>query len=126
MRLSNGSVGSAGVVPVIVMAAALGGCSLEAAMATCASCGEVRSVQARVVRSEIHLPSPLDAYAPAEAVPASGQGIVFHVRVRMDRGGSRDFMLPRADFNVGDRVEIRGDTLVVRDGGRGATGMRWS
>lgn len=100
----------------------LGGCSLEAAMATCASCGEVRAVTPRVVRSEIHLPTPLDAYAPAAAVPASGQSVVFHVRVRMDRGGSRDFLLPNADVSVGDRVEVRGDALVPRD----PRGMRWS
>lgn len=117
MRLSNATVGSAGV---ILLAAALGGCSLEAAMAKCASCGEVRSVTPRVVRSEIHLPTPLDAYAPA--VPASGQSIVFHVRVRMDRGGSRDFFLPNADVSIGDRVEVRGDALVPRD----QRGMRWS
>ena len=121
MRLSR--IGSAGVIPsIIVLAGALGGCSLEAAMTTCASCGEVRSVTPRVVRSEIHLPTPLDAYAPAEAVPASGAAMMFHVRVRMDRGGSRDFFLPNADVSVGDRVEVRGDALVVRD----ATGMRWS
>lgn len=119
MRLSNARVGSAGV---ILLAAALGGCSLEAAMATCASCGEVRSVTPRVVRSEIHLPTTLDAYAPAAAVPASGQAIVFHVRVRMDRGGSRDFLLPSADVSIGDRVEVRGAALVPRD----PRGMRWS
>lgn len=123
MHLSNATVGSAGV---ILLAAALGGCSLEAAMATCASCGEVRSVTPRVARSEIHLPTTLDAYAdaytPAAAVAASGQPITFHVRVRMDRGGSRDFFLPSADVSIGDRVEIRGDKLVVRD----PRGMRWS
>jgi hypothetical protein len=100
----------------------LSGCSLEAAMTSCATCGEVRSVTARVARSDIRLPSPLDAYAPAEAANASGEALVFHVRVRMDRGGSRDFFLPRADLNVGDRVEVRGDALIVRD----AAGMRWS
>lgn len=116
MRPSKARVGSAGVIPGFVLAAAtLGGCSLEAAMATCASCGEVRSVTPRLVRTDIRLPTPRDAYdAFAAATPASGEPVVFHVRVRMDRGGSRDFFLPRADLNVGDRVEVRGDALVVR------------
>lgn len=100
----------------------LSGCSLEAAMTTCATCGEVRSVTARAVRSDIRLPSPLDAYASVEAVAVGGQALMFHVRVRMDRGGSRDFILPSADLNVGDRVEVRGDALIVRD----AAGLRWS
>lgn len=118
MRLSHATVGSAGV---LLFAAALGGCSLEAAMATCANCGEVRSVTPRLARSEIRLPTPLDAYTPV-ALPAAGESMVFHVRVRMDRGGSRDFFLPHAGLQVGDRVEVRGDALIVR----AAAGRRWS
>lgn len=105
-----------------LVAILLSGCSLEAAMTSCATCGEVRSITPRAVRSDIRLPSPLEAYAPIAAADADATSRVFHVRVRMDRGGSRDFILPYANLNVGDRVEIRGDALIVRD----AAGMRLS
>lgn len=105
-----------------LVAILLSGCSLEAAMTSCATCGEVRSVTPRAMRSDIRLPSPLEAHATIAAASVDEKSRVFHVRVRMDRGGSRDFILPRANLNVGDRVEIRGDALIVRD----AAGMRWS
>ena len=106
-----------------LLATALNACSLEAAMELCADCGEVRSITPRVVRNDIrlHTNAP-NAYAASDA-GAAAQPVVFHVRVRMDRGGSRDFMLPHAaELQVGDRVEIRGGALVLRD----AAGYRWS
>jgi len=106
-----------------LLTAALNACSLEAAMTTCADCGEVRSITPHVVHNEIrlHTDAP-EAYAASDAGAADAP-LVFHVRVRMDRGGSRDFLLPRATgLTVGDRVEVRGGELVVRS----SAGHRWS
>lgn len=110
----------AGLVLVSIL---LGGCSLEAAMTSCADCGEVRSVTPRHVRNDIrlHTDAP-DAWTVAAKDVRAGR-VVFHVRVRMDRGGSRDFILPRdPQLQVGDRVEIRDGALTVRS----ASGHRWS
>lgn len=106
-----------------LLAAMLNGCSLEAAMTSCADCGEVRSITPRVVRSDIRLyTNAPETYAASDA-GAAETPLVFHVRVRMDRGGSRDFVLPRAaELHVGDRVEIRSGALVVRS----SVGHRWS
>ena len=104
-----------------LLAATLNGCSLEAAMTSCADCGEVRSITPHVVRTDIRLYTN----APEASVvsDAADTPRVYHVRVRMDRGGSRDFLLPRAtQLHVGDRVEIRGGELVVRS----SAGHRWS
>lgn len=97
----------------------LAGCSLEAAMASCADCGEVRSIAPRALRSEIRLltdaPQTVALVDPA-AVPAP---LVYDVRVRMDRGGSRDFVVSSADhLRVGARVEIRAGQLVPLVTGR--------
>lgn len=119
MTLAHASIKCAGP---ILLVAALGGCSLEAAMTSCAQCGEVQSITPRVARSDIRLPTPLDAYRPAEVVPVAGRPIMFQVRVRMDRGGSRDFFVPQADLSVGDRVEVRGGALVPRE----TASLRWS
>ena len=83
------------------------GCSLEAAVVNCAQCGEIRAIAPRPASRDIGLPSdaPHAMYAGAE--------MVYYVRVRMDRGGSRDFVLPSRDgLRVGDRVELRDDKLV--------------
>ena len=101
----------------------LGGCSLEAAMTRCANCGEVKSVTARPVHREIrlHTDAP-EAWTTGAASAATG-GVVYHVRVRMDRGGARDFLVPRdPGVHPGDRVEIRDGDLMVR----ATTGHRWS
>ena len=106
-----------------LLAATLNGCSLEAAMTSCADCGEVRSITPRVVSNDIrlHTDAP-EAFATGDTV-AVDTPLVYHVRVRMDRGGSRDFVLSRAaTLHVGDRVEIRGGELVVRS----SAGHRWS
>ena len=108
---------------LLVLAAGLGGCSLEAAMSTCAECGEVRAITPRLVHNEIRLfTNAPDAYAVSDA-DAAAKPVVFHVRVRMDRGGSRDFILPGADLQVGDRVEIRDGALILRDA---TASLRWS
>lgn len=102
-----------------LLAAALNGCNLEAAMTSCADCGEVRSITPHVVRTDIRLYTS----APESSVVRDvADQLVYHVRVRMDRGGSRDFVLPRAAQRVGDRVEIRGGELVVQS----RVGLRWS
>jgi hypothetical protein len=93
---------------------ALSACDLDALIESCAVCGEVRSAQARVVRHDIRLDTSAQSYALNNAVTTK-QPVVFHVRVRMDRGGSRDFILSRSDLQVGDRVEINGDEPVARD-----------
>lgn len=92
----------------------LSGCSLEAAMQTCADCGEVRSVKARIARDEIRLLTDAPAWTALDA-SATKDPLVYDVRVRMDRGGSRDFVL-KGDpkLRPGDRVEIRGGDIVVR------------
>jgi len=108
---------------LLVLAAGLGGCSLEAAMSTCADCGEVRSITPRVVHNDIRLfTNAPDAFAVSDADAAAAL-LVFHVRVRMDRGGSRDFMLPQAGLQVGDRVEVRGGALILRDA---TAALHWS
>lgn len=91
--------------------AALSGCSLEAAMASCAQCGEVRSISPRQLRSEIHLLT--DAPQTVAIIDAAAAPVVYDVRIRMDRGGSRDFVLSHAqDLRVGARVEIRAGQVV--------------
>lgn len=105
----------------ILAAMLLGGCNLQAAMQTCADCGEVKSVTARIARDEIRLLTDAPTWA---ALDASGtkDPIVYDVRVRMDRGGSRDFVMKSTDLKPGDRVEVRGGALVVRS----PAGNRWS
>jgi hypothetical protein len=100
---------------------ALSACDLDALIESCAVCGEVRSAQARVLRHDIRLDASAQAYSINNAV-STKQPVVFHVRVRMDRGGSRDFILPRSDLQVGDRVEISGGEPVARDA---AARYRW-
>lgn len=106
--------------PVLLIVPLLGGCSLEAAVATCAQCGEVRAIVAREVRADIRLLTD----APRTVSTRSTAPIVYDVRVRMDRGGSRDFVLDdRRHLRIGDRVEIRDGKLVpvARDVGLGLT-----
>ncbi|HUR42123.1 MAG TPA: hypothetical protein VM240_13240 [Verrucomicrobiae bacterium] len=92
----------------------LGGCSLEAAMTTCADCGEVRSVKARVARSEIRLLTDAPRAVISDA-DAADLPLVYDVRVRMDRGGSRDFVLAAPPgLKPGDRVEIRAGSVVTK------------
>jgi hypothetical protein len=88
----------------------LSACSLDAAMAQCAQCGQIRSIEARELRSDIRMPS----LAPLARVGSAGGGtMVYDIRVRMDRGGSRDIVIAsRAGLRVGDRVEIREGKLV--------------
>ena len=61
---------------------------------------------------EIRLLTDAPMAAP-EAVDRAGVPIVYDVRVHMDRGGSRDFVLAsRSGIGVGERVEIRDGRLV--------------
>lgn len=108
---------------LLLAALLLGGCSLEAAMTTCADCGEVKSVTARPVHQEIRLHTDAPEAWTVSAADAGRRPVVYHVRVRMDRGGSRDFIVPHDPrLNIGDRVEIRDGALMVR----AAAGHRWS
>ena len=100
----------------------LGGCSLEAVMQSCADCGEIRSITPRAVSGAIRLPAAEEALGVVRTA-AQGEPRVYHVRVRMDRGGSRDFLLPaEPGLKIGDRVHIgAGPTLL-----RATPGYRWS
>jgi hypothetical protein len=122
MRLASSAFSTLGPG---LLAVALSACSLEAVDAvieSCAACGEVRSTEPRAMRADIRLDTSVPhAYSPSPADTAT-QPLVYHVRVQMDRGGSRDFMLARADLQVGDRVEISGSEPVVRDA---AARYRW-
>jgi hypothetical protein len=81
----------------------LGACTLEAAMSTCAQCGEIRSIAPRPLRADIRLVTD----AP----------MVYDVRIRMDRGGSRDFVLAeRPRISIGERVQIREGLIVPLTG----------
>jgi hypothetical protein len=103
------------LIPVLAL---LGGCSLEAAIVSCAGCGEINAIAPRPSGRDIRLPTDAPVYVNA------GADVVYHVRVRMDRGGSRDFVLSRRDgLRVGDRVEIRDGRLVpvARAAGLGLT-----
>lgn len=104
-----------------LLAVTLTGCDLDALIESCAVCGEVRSTQARLVRNDIRLDTIAQAYSVNNA-DTTKQPVVFHVRVRMDRGGSRDFIVARTDLQVGDRVEISGDEPIARDA---AARYRW-
>lgn len=102
--------------PMILMLIAsvplLGGCSLEAAMSSCAQCGEIRSIAPRPVAPEIRLVTDAPMAAP-DAPDRPGVPVVYDVRVHMDRGGSRDFVLARPPaVRVGGRVEVRDGALV--------------
>ena len=94
----------------------LGACTLEAAMSTCAQCGEIRSIVPRPVRTEIRLvtDAPVEI---SEELGADAGPMVYDVRVRMDRGGSRDFVLAeRPRIKVGERAQIRGELIVPLTG----------
>lgn len=111
----------AGPLAGLALSILLGGCSLEAAMSSCANCGEVKFVTPRAVHDEIRLYTDAPEAVPVALEPSTR--VVYHVRVRMDRGGSRDFLLPRdPQLHPGDRVEVQGSELTVR----AATGHRWS
>jgi hypothetical protein len=90
----------------------LGACSLEAAMSTCAQCGEIRSIAPRPLRADIRLVT--DAPLPdVEALDRAGLPMVYDVRIHMDRGGSRDFVLAeRPRLKVGERVQVREGLIV--------------
>lgn len=97
---------------ILLAAAALSGCTLEQTLASCANCGEVRSITPRVVSNEIRLltTAPAETLTIGDTLPSN---VVFDVRVRMDRGGSRDFVLSGAErLRRGTRVEIREGRLV--------------
>lgn len=95
----------------LIVPVGLGGCDLQAAMTTCASCGEVRSIAPRALRHQIRLPT-----AAPQVITLAGDAatpVVYDVRVRMDRGGSRDFVVSEArHLSVGDRVEVVEGQLV--------------
>lgn len=94
----------------LTCAGLLAGCSLEAASVNCAECGQVRAIVPRHASPKIRLLT--DAPRP-QATPVSDESVVWDVRVRMDRGGSRDFTLgQRNALRVGDRVEVRDGRLV--------------
>jgi hypothetical protein len=119
MRLAS----LAGPLMGLALIPMLGGCSLEATMTTCANCGEVKSVTARPVHRDIRLHTDAPGAWTVSAAEANTRAVVYHVRVRMDRGGSRDFLVPRdPGLHPGDRVEIRDGALMVR----AAAGYRWS
>lgn len=100
------------VVLASAVPALLGGCSLEAAMSTCAQCGEIRSIAPRPLTPEIRLVTDAPS-ARSEPLDRSDVPVVYDVRVHMDRGGSRDFVLAiRPNVHVGDRVEVRDGTLM--------------
>ena len=85
------------------------GCSLEAAMSSCAQCGEVRSITRREVRNEILLPTD----APVTVSVRTGVPVVFDVRIHMDRGGAQDFVVTSRDkLRIGDRVEVRDGRVI--------------
>jgi hypothetical protein len=94
----------------ITTALYLGACSLEAAMATCAQCGEIRSIAPRPMHANIRLVTDAPLPVPERL---DGAPMVYDVRIHMDRGGSRDFVVaerPRA--RVGERVEVRNGLIV--------------
>jgi hypothetical protein len=91
---------------LIFLATALSACGLGAAMESCPDCGQVRMIEARVAHSGIGIYS---------SAGTTVQPVLFHVRVRMDRGYARDFTLSRADLRIGDRVEIRGGEPIARE-----------
>jgi hypothetical protein len=94
----------------------LTGCSLEAAITTCADCGEVRSITPRPLRNEIHLLT--DAPQVVAVSGAAPVPVIYHVRIRMDRGGSRDFILSNLErLRVGERVEVRQGRVIPRPAG---------
>ena len=96
-----------GPLALLVLTTALAGCGLGAAMESCLDCGQVRLIEPRVVRDiRLYTTTAPEPYRVGDADTAT-QAVVFHVRVRMDRGGARDFTLSRASLRVGDRVEIR-------------------
>lgn len=100
------------VMLVSALPAVLGGCSLEAAMSTCAQCGEIKSIVPRPVSPEIRLVTDAPLARP-EPLDRSDVPVVYDVRVHMDRGGSRDFVLAsQPGVHVGDRVEVRDGTLM--------------
>lgn len=112
--------GAATLAGLLLAAAALQGCNLNQAMATCAECGEVRSITPRPLRSEIRLLT--DAPQTVRLLDTGQTPLVYDVRVRMDRGGSRDFVLSSDQrLRVGDRVEIRNGALVPH-----AAALTWS
>ena len=95
-----------------LLATALSACGRGAAMESCAECGQV--IEGQVVHNGIRIHESGAGTAP--------QAVVFHVRVRMDRGGARDFMLSRAGLQVGDRVEISRGEPIARNA---AARYRW-
>src|SRR5689334_7414854 len=97
----------ASILGLVLLATALSACGLGAAMESCLDCGEVRMIEGRVARYGI-----IQNYARGAA--GTVQPVLFHVRVRMDRGYGRDFTLAHADLRVGDRVEIRGGEPIAR------------
>lgn len=111
MHLTGPLVSTLGLV---LLATALSACGLGSAMESCPDCGEVRLIEGRVGHNGIQI------YKTGAGTTA--QPVVIHVRVRMDRGGARDFTLSRANLRVGDRVEIRGGEPIVRDA---AAAYRW-
>lgn len=93
----------------LACAGLLAGCSLEAATVTCADCGQVRAIAPRHASPPIRLLTD----APRPVAATATDGVVWDVRVRMDRGGSRDFTLTQRNaLRVGDRVEVRDGRLV--------------
>lgn len=110
MRPGHSTLQAAGLL-VLLAVPALAGCSREAAMAGCADCGEVRSISPRQLRSEIRLLT--DAPQTVALLDSVAAPIVYDVRIRMDRGGSRDFVLSdAARLRIGSRVEIRAGQVV--------------
>lgn len=104
-----------------LLATALCGCGLGAAMESCPDCGQVRLIEPRVARDiRLYTTAP-EPYRVGDADTAT-LPVVFHVRVRMDRGGARDFTLSRANLRVGDRVEIRSGEPIAR---HAAAAHRW-
>lgn len=98
---------------MLVTAAMLSGCSLQGWMETCASCGEIRSITPRQVRNEIRLitDAPQAQYISLRGLPPVP--VVYDVRIRMDRGGARDFVVSElGKLAIGARVEVLGAKIV--------------
>ena len=99
----------------LVAALILEGCTLDQVVASCADCGEIRSIEMRPVPNQICLPTAAPV-AQAVSLRDAPQGpLVYDVRIHMDRGGSRDLELPDLGaLRVGDRVEVQGRRVLRR------------
>jgi hypothetical protein len=92
------------------------GCSLQGWMSSCADCGQVRSITPRQLRNEIRL---ITDAPQAQYISLEGEApvpLVYDVRIRMDRGGARDFVVSAVgNLAVGDRVQVHGSQIIPQN-----------